>query len=241
VGAGTARRVDVRVIAATNQDLYRLAAQGTFRADLHFRLNGAPRYVPPLRDRLEDIDALVALWLPQIGAKAGRPNTRLTAGALTALRRYAWPGNVRELRHVVEYVVSLTDDDEVTEEVVSTVLSRGLSVPDNASTRALSWRRRSAHSLRWKRATGIGRPPPGDSGLTARRYGDDSGVWASVASGTATNAESNACPRSWHAPQFGAPQFGAGRLGGGRTHPAGSLRSRLSTRKRARTGYRLLF
>jgi two-component system nitrogen regulation response regulator NtrX len=107
VGASHPVHVDVRVIAATNKDLEEEIARGNFREDLFYRLNVIPFFVPPLRDRKEDIPLLVKEFLQQFGVEYGRPHVEMTEDALAALKQYHWPGNVRELRNLVERVLIL--------------------------------------------------------------------------------------------------------------------------------------
>lgn len=107
VGASHPVHVDVRVIAATNKDLEEEIARGNFREDLFYRLNVIPFFVPPLRDRKEDIPLLVKEFLQQFGAEYGRPHVEMTEDALATLKQYHWPGNVRELRNLVERVLIL--------------------------------------------------------------------------------------------------------------------------------------
>jgi two-component system nitrogen regulation response regulator NtrX len=107
VGASHPVHVDVRVIAATNKDLEEEIARGNFREDLFYRLNVIPFFVPPLRDRKEDIPLLVKEFLQQFGAEYGRPHVEMTEDALASLKQYHWPGNVRELRNLVERVLIL--------------------------------------------------------------------------------------------------------------------------------------
>src|SRR5580698_6086734 len=107
VGALHPVHVDVRVIAATNKDLEEEIARGNFREDLFYRLNVIPFFVPPLRDRKEDIPLLVKEFLQEFGAEYGRPHVEMTEDALAALKQYHWPGNVRELRNLVERVLIL--------------------------------------------------------------------------------------------------------------------------------------
>ena len=107
VGASHPVHVDVRVIAATNKDLEEEIARGNFREDLFYRLNVIPFFVPPLRDRKEDIPLLVKDFLAEFGQQYGRPRVEMTDDALVALRQYHWPGNVRELRNLVERVLIL--------------------------------------------------------------------------------------------------------------------------------------
>jgi two-component system nitrogen regulation response regulator NtrX len=107
VGASHPVHVDVRVIAATNKDLEEEIARGNFREDLFYRLNVIPFFVPPLRDRKEDIPLLVKEFLTEFGTQYGRPRVEMADDALAALRQYHWPGNVRELRNLVERVIIL--------------------------------------------------------------------------------------------------------------------------------------
>lgn len=107
VGASHPVHVDVRVIAATNKDLEDEIARGNFREDLFYRLNVIPFYVPPLRERKEDIPLLVKEFFEEFGQQYGRPRVEMTEDAVAALRQYHWPGNVRELRNLVERVLIL--------------------------------------------------------------------------------------------------------------------------------------
>ncbi len=107
VGATQPVHVDVRVIAATNKNLEEEIARGNFREDLFYRLNVIPFFVPPLRDRIEDVPSLVQEFLQEFGREYGRPRIAITADALSALKQYSWPGNVRELRNVIERVLIL--------------------------------------------------------------------------------------------------------------------------------------
>jgi len=107
VGASTPVHVDARVIAATNKDLEEEIARGNFREDLFYRLNVIPFFVPPLRDRKEDIPSLAREFLSEFGQQYGRPHVEIADNALAALKQYHWPGNVRELRNVMERVLIL--------------------------------------------------------------------------------------------------------------------------------------
>jgi DNA-binding NtrC family response regulator len=103
------RRVDIRLIAATHQDLRRLTQEKKFRSDLHFRINTLPLFVPPLRDRGEDVLVLARSLLQTLAAELGRGAHTLAPDAEQALRTYLWPGNIRELRNVLERAVLLSD------------------------------------------------------------------------------------------------------------------------------------
>ena len=107
VGASQPVHVDVRVIAATNKNLEEEIARGNFREDLFYRLNVIPFFVPPLRDRIEDVSSLVQEFLQEFGRQYGRPRIDMKGDAVAALKQYAWPGNVRELRNVIERVLIL--------------------------------------------------------------------------------------------------------------------------------------
>jgi len=122
VGDARPIAVNVRVIAATNRDLADEIAAGRFREDLFFRLNVMPIEVPPLRDRSEDIPALVAHFVTVLGAGPGMTPKRFNSGALRLLQRRSWPGNVRELRNAVERLLILAPGAEVTAEDVALVL-----------------------------------------------------------------------------------------------------------------------
>jgi len=103
VGESRPRRVDVRIIAATNRDLRRLIAEGTFREDLYYRLKVVTISLPPLRERRDDIPLLVAHFVERFRRETERPITGVTPDAMSALLDYAWPGNVRELENAIEH------------------------------------------------------------------------------------------------------------------------------------------
>jgi len=105
VGGDDLVTVDVRVIAATNHDLEEEISKGNFREDLFYRLNVVPFYVPPVRERLEDVPLLARHFLKEFSSQYSRRSKEITDEAMDALMRYAWPGNVRELRNVIERVV----------------------------------------------------------------------------------------------------------------------------------------
>jgi transcriptional regulator with GAF, ATPase, and Fis domain len=107
VGAVRARRVAIRVVAATNRDLRGRVGSGDFRADLFYRLSGVVVRVPPLRDRGNEIPALVDFFALACASQAGKPLPQFSPEAISALCAHEWPGNVRELKHVVERVVLL--------------------------------------------------------------------------------------------------------------------------------------
>jgi transcriptional regulator with PAS, ATPase and Fis domain len=110
LGSNQVQRFDVRFIAATSRDLAAMVAAGSFRADLYYRLNVLPIRVPPLRERLGDLESLVEALAEDIARRSGLAHKSLSADALECLARHAWPGNIRELRNALEQATLMTDD-----------------------------------------------------------------------------------------------------------------------------------
>ncbi len=115
LGGSETTRADVRVIAATSQDLEAAAEQGSFREDLYYRINVIPIFLPPLRERQGDILPLVAHFLAECSQKIGKRVTEISPAAIDVLWAHRWPGNVRELGNCVEYAVLLTSDGVIRE------------------------------------------------------------------------------------------------------------------------------
>jgi two-component system nitrogen regulation response regulator NtrX len=113
VGGNKNINVDVRIIAATNKDLREEGKKGSFREDLFFRLNVIPLFIPPLRERKEDIPILVEYFLDSLAAEYGRPPRKILPEALKYLQSYDWPGNVRELKNVIERLVIMTPSNRI--------------------------------------------------------------------------------------------------------------------------------
>jgi transcriptional regulator with PAS, ATPase and Fis domain len=107
VGDATPIKVDVRIIAATNQSLAEKVSQGTFRSDLYYRLNVVRMELPPLRDRLDDLELLVADFIAHYNTKLNKQIMGVSDDVMALFRAYRWPGNVRELEHAVEHAVVL--------------------------------------------------------------------------------------------------------------------------------------
>ncbi len=116
VGSGKELPVDVRIIAATNRNLEEEVKTGNFREDLFFRLNTVPFYLPPLRERLEDIPLLVEYFIKKAAVTHGVPEKKISKQALSKLMSYNWPGNIRELRYIIERAVILSKRETITEE-----------------------------------------------------------------------------------------------------------------------------
>ena len=114
VGGRDRIRIDVRIIAATNRDLTAAVADGTFREDLFYRLNVFPILMPPLRERREDVPALVEYFVLLYADKAGKTFLPVDKQTLARLQSYPWPGNVRELQNVIERSVIVSDGGEFT-------------------------------------------------------------------------------------------------------------------------------
>ena len=113
VGASRPRKVDVRVIAATNKDLGQLVAKGIFREDFYFRINVIALEVPPLRSRVEDIPLLANHFARKFAAELGQPTTTFSDRAMRVLEGHSWPGNVRELENLVQRLVVMVDRELV--------------------------------------------------------------------------------------------------------------------------------
>ena len=120
VGGTEKVKVNVRIIAATNKNLEEEMAAGRFREDLYYRINVFPIWIPPLRERMEDIHPLVRYILPKILKDIGGGNKRISAEALNLLTKYNWPGNVRELENILERAINLTEG--------STILSKHIAL-----------------------------------------------------------------------------------------------------------------
>ena len=113
LGSAETRKVDVRVIAATNRDLEEAIAKGSFREDLYYRLNVFPIRCPPLRERIEDISLLVKYFIEKHGAKVGKKIEIVPDEIMRALQGYGWPGNVRELENIIERAVILSRGNQL--------------------------------------------------------------------------------------------------------------------------------
>ncbi|MFD0764591.1 sigma-54 dependent transcriptional regulator [Mucilaginibacter lutimaris] len=123
VGSNKPIKVDVRVIAATNRNLEKEVAEGRFRLDLYYRLNVFPIFIPPLRERKDDIGMLVKSFIDKFAQKTGRPVTGISTGAVNQLKLYNWPGNIRELEHFIERQVLIKGEGIIEQ----------ISVPQSAS------------------------------------------------------------------------------------------------------------
>ena len=142
VGSVKPRSIDVRFVAATNRDLELEVARGTFRQDLFFRLNGISIVIPPLRERVDEIESLATHFITEVCTKTGQiPMPALSREALNLMKQYAWPGNIRELRNVVERAVLLCSHGTITlthlpvEKMSASFAPRRVSAPSRANPR----------------------------------------------------------------------------------------------------------
>jgi two-component system, NtrC family, nitrogen regulation response regulator NtrX len=130
IGGSKSIQVDVRVLAATNKELDTEIAEGRFREDLLYRLNVVPIEVPPLRDRKEDIQALVAHFAEQLSAGAGVPGRKFADDAMRRLQARSWPGNIRELRNAVERALILASGKTITAPDIDQLLPAPSTLPE---------------------------------------------------------------------------------------------------------------
>ncbi len=133
VGGSTRIPVDFRLVAATNRNLESWVAEGRFREDLYYRLKVVTLRIPPLRERPDDIPALVQHFLETFNRELGREVRRLQPSVLAVLRKYPWPGNVRELRNLMESLVLFAHGEEITLEDLPAEYRMPVSAPSSTS------------------------------------------------------------------------------------------------------------
>ena len=133
VGGNTEEPIDVRIICATNKDLQKKIADGTFREDLYYRINVIPVALPPLRERRDDIPHLVRHFLKKVSLEQGIDEKRITTEALRLLEAYAWPGNVRELENLIERTIALEPSDVITTAALPDVFLHSAGLPPASS------------------------------------------------------------------------------------------------------------
>jgi DNA-binding NtrC family response regulator len=135
LGSERSERVDVRVIAATNRDLRQLVADGKFQEDLFYRLNVIPIEIPPLRERRDDIPALVDHFIKKHAQRTGKRIDKVEDGVLAAVQQYDWPGNVRELENTIERAVVLSRDGVIAIRNIALISPPSTQVPTLPSLR----------------------------------------------------------------------------------------------------------
>lgn len=124
VGASKAQKTNVRVVAATNENMQKAIASGKFREDLFYRLSAIPIVLPSLRDRGEDIHLLFRKFASDFGEKYRMPAIKLTADGIDVLNHYAWPGNIRQLKNTVEQISIIETEREINGEILSNYLPK---------------------------------------------------------------------------------------------------------------------
>lgn len=140
VGATVPISVDVRIVAATNQDLESAVKDSRFREDLYYRLNTIKISLPPLRERVEDIPLLVRYFIERLNTRLGRRVKGITAGALRALSLYNWPGNVRELENTIEHAMIMTEGEYITFDDLPESVKPEIDSPEDISLHAIEKR-----------------------------------------------------------------------------------------------------
>jgi formate hydrogenlyase transcriptional activator len=151
LGSNRTHQVDVRLVAATNRDLTKMAKRGEFRTDLYYRLNVFPVTLPPLRERREDIPALVAHFVDLYSRRMSKQIEQIPAETLSALSSYSWPGNIRELQNMIERAVILSNDG-VLPNPLPKEEARDVTIPPTATTLRDSERTlilNTLESVRW--------------------------------------------------------------------------------------------
>lgn len=151
LGGSHTLQVDVRIVAATNQDLGWMVRERRFRADLFYRLNVFPMTIPPLRERREDIADLAEYFTKKFAGQQGKPAATIPRDVMTALEHYDWPGNIRELQNVIERGVIMTTSSELsrqTTEFIATSETAATTDPTNIGTLADAARAHITATLR---------------------------------------------------------------------------------------------
>jgi Nif-specific regulatory protein len=171
LGAERTEHVEVRVIAATNRNLPHMVAAGTFQEDLFYRLNVIPIEIPPLRDRREDIPALVEHFVCKHAQRIGRSIERIDEEGLARLQEYAWPGNVRELENTIERAVVLSAGPVISAAVVlilGTLSSQGTGLPSSKLRHNIEWVERETIRRALEQSGGVKKDAAEISGISQR-------------------------------------------------------------------------
>jgi len=134
LGSPHTHQLDVRLVAATNRDLEEMVKRGEFRSDLYYRLNVFPLLLPPLRERREDIPALVMHFAEILGRRMGREIEHIPPETMSALSSYSWPGNIRELQNLIERAVILSNDGVLPNPLPTAETEQRAATPPGATT-----------------------------------------------------------------------------------------------------------
>ena len=158
LGSERTERVDLRVIAATNRELRQMVVEGKFQEDLFYRLNVIPIAIPPLRERREDIPALVDHFVQKHSHRTGRRIDKMEDGVLASLQQYDWPGNVRELENTIERAVVLSPGSVISARAISVIgaiTSQPTSLPSLKLRQNIEWVERETIRRALESAAGI--------------------------------------------------------------------------------------
>ncbi|MFK7793178.1 MAG: sigma-54-dependent transcriptional regulator [Devosiaceae bacterium] len=238
VGAKSPTRADFRLISATNRPLMDLTKQGAFREDLYYRLNVFPIWVPPLRERMDDIPHLIQHFLVRFAAEEGKRHIRgISAPALDLVTRYSWPGNIRQLENAVFRAVVLCDGDQLTPAEFPQIAAReGMEIEQGAMApagHATIGQATVSHTNLGNSATSapslyVGESVPANSGIdAASRYG------------MIDLTDGQGAPRQLGDLEEQAIRFAIGHLGGHMSEVARSLGIGRSTLYRKLTDYQI--
>ncbi len=171
LGSERSERVDVRVIAATNRDLRQMVAEGKFQEDLFYRLNVIPIELPPLRERRDDIPALVDHFLKKHAQRTGRSIDRIEDSVLADLQQYDWPGNVRELENTIERAVVLSTGPVITARSISAlgaVAPQATGLPSLKLRQNIEWVERETIRRALESARGVKKDAAEQMGISQR-------------------------------------------------------------------------
>jgi formate hydrogenlyase transcriptional activator len=170
LGSTRTHQMDVRLVAATNRDLMDMVSRGEYRSDLYYRLNVFPLQLPPLRERPEDIPALVTHFVEKFGRQMSREIEDIPPETMSALTSYPWPGNIRELQNLIERAVILSNDGVLPNPLPAARTQRVAPAPAGAvvATPVATTLRDSEHSLILRTLEGVGWVIGGPKGAAKR-------------------------------------------------------------------------
>jgi formate hydrogenlyase transcriptional activator len=167
LGSTRTHQVDVRLVAATNRDLEEMVNHGQFRSDLYYRLNVFPIQLPPLRERREDIPALVTHFVERFGSRMGREIDHIPPETMSALSSYPWPGNIRELQNLIERAVILSNHG-VLPNPLPALGSHGVTVAPTVTATPVTTLKDSERTLILRTLEGVGWVIGGPKGAAAK-------------------------------------------------------------------------
>ena len=167
LGSAHTHHVNVRLVAATNRDLAEMVSRGEFRSDLYYRLNVFPIQLPALRNRREDISALVTHFAEIFGRRMGKPIEEIPPETMSALNSYGWPGNIRELQNLIERAVILSNNG-VLPNPLPPVGAQAAAIAPSATTAPVTTLRDSERELIMRTLEGVGWVIGGSKGAAAK-------------------------------------------------------------------------